>query len=40
MITSSWQEIESDGSMMQMHVSVPEGSGPLGGIWPFSIKAA
>jgi len=32
MLTSSWQEIEADGSMMQMHVSVPEGSGPLGGI--------
>jgi carboxymethylenebutenolidase len=27
MATSTWQEIESDGSVMRTHVSVPEGSG-------------
>jgi len=29
MITSNWQETESDGSKMRMHVSIPLGSGPF-----------
>jgi carboxymethylenebutenolidase len=32
MITSGWQETESEGSVMRMHVSVPEGSGPFAGV--------
>ena len=32
MIHSSWQQIESDNSMMRLHVSVPAGSGPLPGL--------
>jgi carboxymethylenebutenolidase len=29
MITSSWQEVESDGSRMRVHMSLPDGSGPF-----------
>jgi len=29
MITSNWQEVESDGSTMRMYMSVPQGSGPF-----------
>lgn len=29
MPVSSWQQVECDGSMMRMHVSVPEGAGPF-----------
>ena len=32
MITSNWQEVESDGSKMRMHVSAPEGIGPFAGV--------
>ena len=32
MTKSDWQQTESDGSMMRMHVSAPEGSGPFAGI--------
>ena len=29
MIVANWQQIESDGSLMSMHVSAPEGAGPF-----------
>src|SRR5215472_13799002 len=29
MIASNWQEVESDGNRMRMHVSMPQGSGPF-----------
>lgn len=32
MILSNWQQIESDGSLMNMHVSAPEGAGPFPGM--------
>ncbi len=32
MITSNWQEVESDGNRMRMHVSVPEGPGPFAAV--------
>jgi carboxymethylenebutenolidase len=32
MTTSKWQETDSDGSVMRMHVSAPAGAGPFPGI--------
>jgi carboxymethylenebutenolidase len=32
MAPSTWQEIESDGSMMRMHVSAPDSAGPFPGL--------
>src|SRR5712692_10760524 len=32
MITSNWQEVESDGNRMRMHVSAPESSGPFAAV--------
>ncbi len=32
MVLSSWQQVESDGSMMRMNFSTPEGAGPFPGI--------
>jgi carboxymethylenebutenolidase len=32
MVSSSWQQTESDSSTMRLHVSAPEGSGPFPGI--------
>ncbi len=32
MVPTSWQHVESDGSLMRMHVSTPEGAGPFPGI--------
>jgi carboxymethylenebutenolidase len=32
MTTSKWQETDSDGNAMRMHVSAPEGDGPFPGI--------
>jgi carboxymethylenebutenolidase len=29
MVLASWQHVESDGSLMRMHVSAPEGAGPF-----------
>jgi carboxymethylenebutenolidase len=29
MVIANWQQAESDGSLMKMHVSAPEGSGPF-----------
>lgn len=29
MVIANWQQVESDGSLMKMHVSAPEGSGPF-----------
>jgi carboxymethylenebutenolidase len=29
MAISNWQQVESDGSLMRMHVSAPEGAGPF-----------
>ncbi len=32
MVLSSWQQVESDSSMMRLHFSTPEGTGPFPGI--------
>lgn len=32
MVLASWQQVESDGGMMRMHFSMPEGAGPFPGI--------
>ena len=32
MVLASWQQVESDGSLMRMHVSAPESAGPFPGI--------
>ena len=32
MTVSNWQQIESDGGLMPVHVSVPEGSGSFPGL--------
>ena len=29
MATSGWQQVETDGSIMRLHVSAPEGAGPF-----------
>lgn len=32
MVVADWQQVETDGSTMRMHVSIPEGSGPFPGL--------